>query len=400
MLFRRWVFLCLFLLAAGMYVVGVAKVGSTTWGDSIYYYAYTRSLVMDRDIHFANESVEPSLPFPNPPTINAQTQLVSNNFSPGTGVLWIPAFVVGQTLVLTLAVFGLPVLTNGYSLFTQTVVGVSTVGFGTLGTYFFIRGLRLLFPQKIVTQTTVSFLLTTQLLYYLALDPLNSHTASFLFASVSFYLWVSIWQKRSITWRQAIMLGASLGTLALIRNQDVLTGSILIGSLLVRISQKAHAVQRVSVILLVAIAIGSIQLATNWVLFRTWQSPYLLHGQTLSWLAPDFLRVLFSPGNGLFRYAPIAGLSLVGLFAFVKTQKSLAICCTLVFFAQLYVIASWGPEIVGGPYGSRMFVGTLPFLGVGLAYLVTAIKQPWWLISTNILFFWNLYQIGAMLIRW
>lgn len=196
------------------------------------------------------------------------------------------------------------------------------------------------------------------------------------------------------------MLGASLGTLALIRNQDVLTGSILIGSLLVRISQKAHAVQRVSVILLVAIAIGSIQLATNWVLFRTWQSPYLLHGQTLSWLAPDFLRVLFSPGNGLFRYAPIAGLSLVGLFAFVKTQKSLAICCTLVFFAQLYVIASWGPEIVGGPYGSRMFVGTLPFLGVGLAYLVTAIKQPWWLISTNILFFWNLYQIGAMLIRW
>ena len=159
-------------------------------------------------------------------------------------------------------------------------------------------------------------------------------------------------------------------------------------------------IQNLSLVILVAIGIGSIQLATNWTLFHSWQSPYIINGQSLSWFSPDFIRVLFSQGNGLFRYAPLAAISVFGLLLLLKVDRGIASICLLVFFCQLYVIASWAPEIVGGPYGSRMFVGTLPFLGVGLAHILTTTKLPWWLFATALLFTWNLYQIGVMLIRW
>ena len=298
---RYWI-LCLFATAAAGYLLGVARVGSTVWGDSIYYYSYTRSLVMDRNIDFSNESVEPSLPYPNPPVINSETNLVENNFSPGTSLLWIPAFIFGQIVAGTLAWLGAPVLSNGYSLITQIIVGLSAVGFGTLGVHFFAKGLRALFPQKTVIRTVISFLLATQLLYYLSLDPLNSHSVSFLLASLSFFIWVHIWQKRASTWKQAIGLGASLGMLALIRNQDVLTGVVLLGSLLFRVKPRVLLLQQISLTSLVAIGLGSIQLATNWTLFHSWQSPYILTGQALSWLHPDFIRVLFSSGNGFVLY--------------------------------------------------------------------------------------------------
>ncbi len=371
------------------YLLGVLRVGSTVWGDAIYYYAYTHSLVMDGDISFANESVEPSLPFPNPPKVNPTTGLVISNFSPGTGLLWIPAFALGQL-----------VTGNSYSLITQAIVGLSAVGFGTLGVYFFARGLRLIFPQKVVVKTVISFLLATQLFYYLSLDPLNSHSVSFLFASLSFYIWVQIWQAKAMTWKQAIALGVSLGALALIRNQDVLTGVVLFGSLLFYIKPKVKMLRHISLAVLMAVAIGSIQFATNWTLYHSWQSPYIINGQSLRWFSPDFIRVLFSSGNGFFRYAPLAMISFLGLLSFTKVRKNLAITCVLVFLCQLYVIASWDPEIVGGPYGSRMFVGTLPFLGVGLTYLLTKTRQRWWLFGTVVLFVWNLYQIWDMLARW
>lgn len=386
--FKYWL-LTLFIACATGYLLGVLRVGSTVWGDSIYYYAYTHSLVMDGDISFANESVEPSLPFPNPPKVNPATGLVISNFSPGTGLLWIPAFVLGQL-----------VTGNSYSLITQAIVGLSAVGFGTLGVYFFALGLRLIFPQRAVVQTVISFLLASQLFYYLSLDPLNSHSVSFLFASLSFYTWVQIWQAKAMIWKQAIALGVSLGTLALIRNQDVLTGVVLLGSLLFHIQPKVKILQHLFLAVLVAVTIGSIQLLTNWTLYHSWQSPYIINGQSLSWFSPDFIRVLFSQGNGFFRYAPLAMISFLGLLSFAKVQKKLAITCALVFLCQLYVIASWDPEIVGGPYGSRMFVGTLPFLGVGLAHLLTRSTQQWWLVCTAVLFMWNLFQIWEMLARW
>ncbi|NCN06537.1 MAG: hypothetical protein GW946_01685 [Candidatus Pacebacteria bacterium] len=396
---HRWLAV-FFFVASLTYLVGVWRVGSTVWGDSIYYYAYTRSLVMDFDVDFANESIEPSLSFPNQPVLYPQTQRIVNTFSPGTGLLWIPAFILGQIVTHVLSGIGASVLTNGYSLVTQVMVGLGAVGFGVLGVYFCLHGLRSFFSEKIAIVTIISLLLTTQLFYYILLDPLNSHTASFLFASLSFFLWGEIWNNRIITWKQAFGLGASLGMLGLVRNQDVLTGVILLGSLLFRISSKLSTLKKISLAVGSAVAIGSTQLITSWILFQSWQSPYILSGQSLSWLAPDFTRVLFSSGNGFFRYAPTAVICLAGLFILAKTKRWLAVICLLVFLAQLYVIASWGPEIVGGPYGSRMFVGTLPFLSVGLAQVLTTVKNRLIIFMTAILFAWNLYQIGVMLVRW
>ena len=122
-------------------------------------------------------------------------------------------------------------------------------------------------------------------------------------------------------------------------------------------------------------------------------------------------------GNGLFIFAPILLVALLGLIFSgnildqtdlkLKNKQALSVVSLIsssAFLLQLYVISSWGKEIIGGPYGSRMFVSVLPHLMIGLSLILEKYKKYSKLISTIImslllLFINNLLQIIIMLAR-
>ena len=394
-------FLVVFLVACCSYTLGVLRIGSSIWGDSHYYFAYTRSLVMDGDIDFANESVEPGFAFPNGINVIEKTGRVANNFSPGTGILWIPAFAISQLVVFILYELGFPVLTDGYSLIVQLFVGYSAIFYAISGLFISFLALRKLVDKKVALFTTGIFLATTQLMYYVFVDPLNSHTVSFFFSSLLLYFVVKITrQKIDLSWAQAVSFGAIIGALSLIRNQDVILAIPSGLAILYMSREKALSFFKLTLSGFVASLIIGIQLFATWTIYHQLNSPYLIQGQSLNWLSPDFIRVLFSQGNGLFYFAPITAIAVAGLAKLPKVKMAVASISLASFVLSLYVIAAWGPEIVGGPYGSRMFISVLPFLMVGIVLFAHRLRTTSGIALIAILTFWNIFQTLQMLIKW
>ncbi len=392
-------FLCLFLFACIIYSAGIIRVKSILWGDSLYYYAYTHSFVIDRDIDFTNEAFHPLVGFPNPAEMSARTGRITNKFSPGTAIAWIPGMVAGQIVSYsTNLIFGTEVVsTDGYGVITQYLVGVSSIVFSVLGAWFVYKTILLFFPKNISRYTLVLLFLTSTIFYYTAVDPLNSHSISFFLSSYLWFKFANLLNKK-ITWQKVIPLGLIAGALVLVRNQDIVVTLPIV--LYLVFSRKEAVINKLNWFTLFvgsAFVVASIQLYTTLELFGVLASPYLLRGESLSWFSPDFLRVLFSFENGIFIFSPSLFVSLAFLVLFISRKEMrksfclegicvnrkigannlfvFSIAAVSAFILQLYVIASWAPEIVGGPYGSRMFTSILPHLALGLGIFITWLRQ-------------------------
>ncbi len=371
-------FIFLFLVCLVLYVAGVLRVQSIFWGDSLYYYAYTRSIVVDRDIDFTNEAFDSNLGFPNPAEISQKTGRITNKFSPGTAVAWIPGMVFGQIVAfLGNLVVGYDFfVADGSGILPQFFVSVTAVFYSILGLWFVYKILRELFNKKIASLSIILLFLTTPIFYYTAMDPVNSHSISFLLSSVLLYQFLQI-LKSQITWQKVIPMGITAGFLILVRNQDLVVVLPVFIALL--IAKKEPILAKLNWLTLFggsAFFIFSAQLYTTVTLFGVLGSPYIIRGETFSWLRPDLIRVLFTLENGLFFFSPLLFFATLFLVtaAFKKQKKSagnsLIVIAVASFLLQLYIVASWAPEIIGGPYGSRMFISILPQLSIGIALLV------------------------------
>lgn len=415
-------FIFLFVFSLIIYVLGVLKVQSFFWGDSLYYYAYTRSIVLDHDIDFSNQAYHPILGFPNEPEVSPKTGQVINKFSPGTSLFWIPGLVVGQLVSGVGNVMGYNTLfVDGAGVVPQFFIAVSALLFGVLGLWFVYKTLLDWFSKKIAVLSVVALFFTTQLFYYVTMDPVNSHSISFLISAG--LLWqFSMILKTNITWKKVIPMGITAGLLILVRNQDIVVVlPILIALLLVKKESMLEKLNWLTLFGGSAFLIMSLQIYTTLILFGILGSPYVIGGEQFYWFRPDFLRVLFTLENGLFFFAPILVLAVFGLFKMLQNQMVkkpkeqilknpkfvLPFVGILTFFLQLYVVASWGREITGGPYGSRMFVSVLPALSIGLATCIVFLqkklenKQFWLSYAVVILLFflnmlaqtfWMLYR--------
>lgn len=389
-----------------LYSATIFRVKSILWGDSLYYFAHTHSIIVDGDIDFTNEAFREVDGFPNKPEFSKITGRVINKFSPGSSILWIPGFLIGYIFSGG----------DGYSFITQYFVAISAIIFSVIGLYFTNKILLFFVNTKIASLTVVFLYLTTQMFYYTSLDPLNSHSASFMVSTIFFYLLISF-SKNSFpfmgqvySWQKMLILGFFGGLMVLIRNQDIVI--LLPASILFLIKNNKGIMEAINRLILywgTVFLVLSIQLFITLELYGQLGSPYLIGGEKLSWLRPDFIRVLFSFENGLFTFAPILLFSFLGLIYQIYTKKNinikqLFIISIFAFLLQLYVIASWSKEIIGGPYGSRMFISVLPYLSIGLASILEKYqdKNNFKIAVATIiiiLFSNNLIQTAIMLIR-
>lgn len=351
---------------------------------------------MDKDINFLNQAFDYKLGFPNEVEISNTTGLVTNKFSPGTALFWIPGFILGQgishvgnyvfNLIIGYDVF----LTNGNGVLPQYFVAISSVLFSTLGLWFILKFLQDWFNKKTSALAVFTIFLTTQVFYYTAMDPVNSHSVSFMLSSLLLY-WLSRLLKSGVSWQKIIQMGIVAGLITLVRNQDVVV--VLPILLAVLISKKDSFVNKLNWITLYlgsAFIIFSIQVFSTIKLFGVLASPYIIRGETFSWFKPAIFRVLFTLENGLFFFSPILLISVIFLFKNIYKNKAkilnlkkihnnplliLILVSLSSFLLQLYVVASWGPEIIGGPYGTRMFMSIVPHLSIGTALFINFLKK-------------------------
>lgn len=309
-------------------------VGKTVYGDGKYYYAWLHSIATDHDIHFANEYHALGISWQLSPR-----DVPANKYSIGPALFWLPAYVH--------ILFALP-QTNWLSFSTQYVVGISSV-------FAAIAGLILLTRILPKTQGAASLTLlgtagATNLLFYGAVDPVNSHAITFLYVASLLVLLAS-------DTRHSFAIGIVLGLLASVRLQDIVFILLIL----------PHWKRLNIPVLIAGIGIACCaQFAAWYGVYGSLTNPYILGGEGFNLLNANIVGVLFSPKNGLLLWTPIILLGIYGLIVNWKRYWSYL----AVFGIELVIVASWSSWSQGASYSGRMFVSSLPLIAVGMGEIL------------------------------
>jgi len=343
------VFIFIFAVFVTINIFHAFTINKTVYGDGIFYFSWLRSIVIDQDVNMANDYQCFGVTTTNQPM--GTNNRIGNKFSIGPAMLWAPPYVAIHSIIRG----------NGCTFPYQLAVSVTSSLLAVTGLIFLFRTLARVFSKLVASITVIAIAFATNLLYYGAVDTVNSHAPSFFASSVFL---TSLFGANVPS---SLAAGLALGLIGTIRPQDLLLGLLLI-PFLRRI--------RISYFIGGFVVTFLPQLFAWQALYgKFWVSPYLSGSEGFNFLHPNILGVLFSASSGLLLWTPIVGLGFIGLILFMKSHRRVNILALTVALGQLYVVASWGAWWQGASYSGRMFVGTLPLIGFGLCEIFRLVKK-------------------------
>lgn len=376
------------LLLSSVFLAHYAWEKQAVYGDGIGYFAFLHSWYFDADWEFTNEYQHLWTPTNNNLEAPASTDTVQivtadpqgrarNYFLPGTALLWLPAYLIADALVLGWNATSGALPRQGYSDVYQLAVGLTAVTFAVMAVWWWEKLLRLFFDSRVSRITALSLLFGSHLLYYAGYDVINSHPASVM---VSAWIWWKLlklvrsnWQATSL-WRESVLLGVASGLATLVRPQDGLVFGFGILTLLLgwhrqRLThyQTALAVSLSGAAFLVSLLPGIYHLSTQFTQASEHQYVFglleNLHQDNLNWLGS-----FFDWQTGLFTRAPILVLSLVGVWlARQRPHLKLSLLLTGGFFIWQWLVITLHGGWSAAAFGGRMYLSSLPFFAILLA---------------------------------
>jgi hypothetical protein len=329
--------------------------------DGFYYYSYTVSLVLDRDLDFSNQyRFNKGWANPRFTRFIKKTGRLENCFGIGAGLLWLPAFSFIHLGVLTAKTIGLPLTTTGYELYYQLPTYLWSFLLGLLGMGLLYRLLVEVFEQRHAFWATVGILFGTALSNYAFLHANMSHWVSFACATAYLYSVFQVY-RRPEDWRWWLISGIALGVAAMVRYQNAALGVLIVGLLWQLIRQGQWQTLAVGVIAHIAATIVTFlpqMLAWRALYGEPVTNPY---GNYVRWLSPNFSYILW-----LFVYSPLLLLALWGFVRpFPKTlPTAFVVSVGLAILGQLYINSTL-PSFSG--YGVRRMTDFFPYFGIALA---------------------------------
>lgn len=244
--------------------------------------------------------------------------------------------------------------------------------FGFLGLYFLRRSLLRNYSEAVTALTIFSILLGTNLFHYITREMSISHSFSFfLFA---FTAWLTPRFLKDRSWKNALLLGGTLGWAVLIRPTN---GMLALFVLLFDVYSWKTLRERVVWLLsdwrqLAGMAAVAFLFFVPQLLY--WQEMtghwlrYSYEGESfIYWNKPKIAEVLFDVQNGLLLYSPIVLFALIGLGIGWKQKRHQAPANTLLFVLATYTFASWWAWWFGGAFGHRCYVEFYALLAIPMA---------------------------------
>lgn len=301
--------------------------------------------------------------------VNESPQGKVNKYFVGTAVLMSPFFAGGAVVA---KLMGHAV--DGYSPPFQLAIGVAAIFYLVLGMLLlqlFFR--RIGFPAWPSVLAALLTVFGTNLLYYSLYEPSMSHVYSFAMVSALLFL-----TERAVNGHRQWLwpvVGAVIGLIALIRPTNavtVLALPVAAGGLMPLIQASESLFNKKKLLLfsfVMMVAVVALQ-----PLMYLWQTGSLIvysYGEEgFNFLSPALAEVLFSYRRGLFVYAPLMLVAVIGLFSWRKNAPERAGWTLLTLGVALWVIASWWMWWYGGAFGHRAFIEYLPLMALGLAHVL------------------------------
>ncbi|HVT18531.1 MAG TPA: hypothetical protein VHQ90_20425 [Thermoanaerobaculia bacterium] len=340
----------------------------TGWDDT-YYLLQVSSLVEDGDLDLRNDALYSALPPRELQTFLTATLpsgSLKNTFSIGPAVLWLPAYVVTMPWRGGAGAAG-PVRWSRAQLAALHLLSLAFLS----GVAWFLYCLLEIAgaDQRLALLATLAILIGTPLAVYgpavYTMAHLPSAVATCLFmASV-------LWLSRDLQPYRALLAGAALGMVFLVRWQDAVF-ALLLWVPLAPLLGKRRELTRLA-LLLAALATGCLAVAS--LQLHAW---HLEHGswltvpqgeQYMRWAQPHLRELLLSGYSGLLPWSPIFALAAAGLLVpwRCRLPSSWRIVALIVLVAEIYINAAvrdwWG----GYSFGARRMSSCAPLLALGLA---------------------------------
>ena len=347
--------------------------------DGHYIHLERMSLFFDGDLDLSNQLATWGDPLG---TATLPTTTGKNYLYPiGSALLELPAFAAAHGVAKVRNALGDDLPMHGYDRFHQrwTFFSALLAGFASL-----LVGYRL--ARRHASETAALFAvgivgLGTGLYFWSVFQCGYAHAWSALAVALVVDYWDATRGRHDL--RRYAWLGALLGFVILARAQDVTIAALPMGEGLLELVRRARRKDGRGVARMLgyaAAALGAMVLVSSpqtIVFYRYFHHPFGPYSEQgfMQWDAPYLWEVLFSSKHGLFRWTPLAYLSILGLlFARGSERRYLAGWLSVAFFLQVYVNGStwdfwgfWG-------FGARRMAGVTVAHLVGAAFLVDALR--------------------------
>jgi len=306
-------------------------------------------------------------------------------YTSGLAILYLPFFVIGHILALTL---GFPA--DGFSLPYQYSVFVGCLVFSITGLYFLRKVLLEFFDDKIVAIILIIIFLGTNYFSESVFKGAMSH--NLLFSLYAIILWLTIRWHKTFRTREAILLGLTCGLASMIRPTDIVSLLIPVfwgvkdwksliskAGLFIR-NCKGLGLAGAGFLLAWVPQLIYWKFLTGKFLFYSYDNP----GEGFEFLRPYLLQELFSFRKGLFIYTPIMIFAIAGFYFLFRKNLDIFLSLAIYFILNLYLVSSWSCWWYAESFGQRALVQSYAVMSVVLGYFVSFIKGK--AISIRILF--------------
>jgi hypothetical protein len=401
---------------------------SNPWvrGDGVGYYAYVRSLLIERHLNFekdwqhGNESFVMSRIDRNGQVLAAeytQTGHINNHWSPGPSILWAPFLILTHLVVLTCDSLGARIPADGFSTPYLMTMALATTFYGFGGLWFSYRLATRYFDSRWAFLGTLGIWWASSLPVYMYFNPSWSHAHSAFVVALFLWYWQRTRTDRTIL--QWIALGLFSGLMV---NVYYPNGVLLLIPLLEGLNaywkswmSAAHAFKSMAhlfarhLIYMIVFLVGLLPtLVSRQIIFgNPLRTGYA--AESFNWKSPAFWNVMFSWDHGMLSWTPILVLALIGLVVFCQKDRSFGTYVLIAFLAFYYLISIQPTWDGMASFGSRYFVSLTPVFILGLAAYFDWLARLWQprparmlaTCTTLFLILWNLgliFQWGMHLI--
>jgi Dolichyl-phosphate-mannose-protein mannosyltransferase len=363
-------------------------------GDGVGYYAYARSLLIERRLDFApdwehgNESFVMGRLDSTGHILADQftrTGRIGNLWAVGASLLWLPFLAVTHVGVLIADQLGAHVRPDGFSAPYLIAMAVATSTYGFLGVWISFTIARKYFEERWAFLATLGIWWGTSLPVYMYFNPSWSHAHSAFAVALFIWFWHRTRENRMVS--QWIVLGLISGLMVDVYYPN---GVFLLIPLLEAASRywevraRPLAAGKVTqlflrhVVYLAAFLIGILPtLVSRRIIFGAVLSTGYMPAQTWKWSSPAFWSVLWSADHGLLAWTPILIPAIWGLVLFSRTDRPFAtklIICTSAFYILIALYPDWDGL---SSFGNRFFISLTPIFIWGLAAFFDMLARVW-----------------------
>jgi hypothetical protein len=333
--------------------------------DGVGYYAYLPATFIDRDLtmnRLNERAFAGKIPKWTGIQLQQETHRYLDKYPIGVALMQLPFFLAAHGIALIT-----PARADGFSAPYQIANGVSAVFYFTLAIGILRRLLAGLFEPRVVTLTLVVIAFGTNLYHYATFDATFSHVYSFAL----FCAFIALTRRlcdgppqvgRSIAW------GAVLGLIGLVRVPNLHIAAFAATYALLQQRELKWWTARwlpVAAGLFACLVVFSPQILYWHYVTGHW-FPNSYPGETFNWTSPQVLNVLFSAKKGLFFWAPVLLLAVLGWRHLRRRTPALAWAIAVSIALQVYVTSSWWSWSYGGSFGHRGFTEFSAFTAFAL----------------------------------